>query len=127
MILVDTSAWVEYLRDTGSPVCLRVEALLSEGFHVCDPVRLEVLAGARDDAHLRQLRSLLGRGTDVPVVREHYDVAASLYRECRRQGRTVRKMMDCLIAAAAVQVGVPVLHADADFDAMVACTALRSA
>ena len=28
MILVDTSAWIEFLRDTGSAVCTRVDELL---------------------------------------------------------------------------------------------------
>ena len=44
MILVDTSAWIEFLRDTGSPVCRRVDALLASTIVVCDPVRMEVLA-----------------------------------------------------------------------------------
>ena len=36
MILVDTSAWVEFLRDTGSTACDRVEALLGGESAVCD-------------------------------------------------------------------------------------------
>lgn len=118
---------MEFLRDTGSRACERVDDLLAEGFHVCDPVRLEVLAGARDDRHLRELRALLSAGSELDLTPAHYELAASLYRECRRQGRTVRKLLDCLIAAVAVSAGVPVLHADTDFDALEACTALRSA
>ena len=30
MILIDTPAWIGFLRDTGSPVCERVEALLGD-------------------------------------------------------------------------------------------------
>jgi len=30
MILVDSSAWIEFLRDTGSPVCERVDQLLDD-------------------------------------------------------------------------------------------------
>ena len=56
---VDTSAWVEFLRDTGSPVCRRVDALLEGDMATCDPVRMEVLAGARDERHLHDLRRLL--------------------------------------------------------------------
>ena len=44
MILIDTSAWVEFLRDTGSGVCERVEELLDADVATCDPVRMEVLA-----------------------------------------------------------------------------------
>ena len=60
MILIDTSAWVEFLRDTGSVVCDRVEALLESDIATCDVVRMEVLAGARDERHLRSLQRLLG-------------------------------------------------------------------
>ena len=43
MILIDTSAWVEFLRDTGSAVCNRVDALLADEIATCHPVRMEVL------------------------------------------------------------------------------------
>ena len=55
MILIDTSAWVEFLRDTDSPACRRVEVVLAEEIAVCDPIRMEVLAGARDEQHLGSL------------------------------------------------------------------------
>lgn len=69
MILVDTSAWVEFLRDTDSPVCRRVDALLEADVATCDPVRMEVLAGARDERHLHDLRRLLARGTSILTMR----------------------------------------------------------
>ena len=50
MILVDTSAWIEFLRDTGTPVCDEVDRLLARDVAICDAIRMEVLAGARDDA-----------------------------------------------------------------------------
>lgn len=127
MIIIDSSAWIEFFRRTESPTAVRVRHALRDGFATCDPVRLEVLAGARDEKHLSELRRLLARGQDVPVGPFQYEEAASFYRQCRRQGRTVRKMMDCLIAAAAVSVDAAVLHRDTDFDALAACTALRSA
>lgn len=45
MILVDTSAWIEFLRDTGSRACVRVDALLAGGVATCDAIRMELLAG----------------------------------------------------------------------------------
>ena len=125
MILIDTSAWVEFLRDTRSPVCNRVDALLSADIATCDAVEMEVLAGARDERHLQDLRALLARATALPVERVDYEAAALLYRTCRRNGETVRKLIDCLIAAVAVRADVPVLHADADFDVLARHTALR--
>ena len=54
MILIDTSAWIEFLRDTGSTACDLVEALLARDIAICDAVLMEVLAGARDESHLQQ-------------------------------------------------------------------------
>ena len=116
MILIDTSAWVEFLRDTGSMVCARVDEILATDIATCDPVRMEVLAGARDDAHLRDLRNLLARAIVLPTEPVDYDEAASIYRGCRRQGETVRKLVDCLIAATAIRHGVGLLHSDSDFE-----------
>ena len=54
-----------------------------------------------------------------------YDDAATLYRRCRQQGETVRKLIDCLIAAVAIRGGVPVLHNDRDFDVLARHTELQ--
>ena len=85
-----------------------------------------VLAGARSAQHLRQLQALLARATLLPSAAEDFTDAALLYRMCRINGRTVRSMVDCLIAAVAVRSDVAVLHADRDFDALVVHTPLRS-
>ncbi|MDZ7674773.1 MAG: PIN domain nuclease [Acidimicrobiales bacterium] len=124
MILIDTSAWIEFLRDTGSPACDEVDRLLAEDIAICDAIHMEILAGARDDVHLRQLRGLLARATVLPTLAVDYESAAALYRSCRRRGETVRKLIDCLIAATAIRQDVAVLHADADFDALARHTAL---
>ena len=46
------------------------------------------------------------------------DRAAALYRTCRRNGETVRKFIDCLIAAVSRRANAPVLHANADLSAL---------
>ena len=125
VILIDTSAWVEFLRNTGTPVCNLVDELLAGDIAVCDPVLMEVLAGARDESHLLSLRRLLARAAVIPVQPTDYEDAAALYRRCRRQGETVRKLIDCLIASVAIRAGVPILHYDADFDVLVRHTELQ--
>ena len=116
MILIDTSAWIEFLRDTGSATCNRVDALLGGEIATCDAVRMKVLSGARDERHLHSLRRLLARAVAIPIQPADYDEAAALYRLCRREGETVRRLMDCLIAAVAIRAGAAVLHNDSDFD-----------
>ena len=126
MTFVDTSAWIEFLRDTGSPVCILVDELLSQEIVICDAVRMEVLAGARDESHLLSLQRLLARASVIPTLETDYDVAAALYRRCRRRGETVRKLIDCLIAAVAIRAGAPILHNDADFAVLARHTELRA-
>ena len=125
MILVDTSAWIEFFRDTGSAVCDRVDARLASEIAICDAIRMEVLAGARNERHLRSLRGLLARATVLPTAPADYDEAAALYRACRREGETVRKLIDCLIASIAIRADAAVLHQDGDFDVLARHTGLR--
>ena len=127
MILIDTSAWIEFLRDTGSVISDRVDALLDDEIATCHPVRMEVLAGARNEQHLGDLRGLLARGSLLPTEPTDYEEAAALYRTCRRGGETVRKLIDCLIAATAIRSAIPILHSDNDFDVLARHTPLSIA
>jgi hypothetical protein len=56
---------------------------------------------------------------------DDFALAAELYRRARRAGVTIRKTLDCLIAAPCVRTGAPILHSDADFDRLAECTPLR--
>jgi predicted nucleic acid-binding protein len=125
VILIDTSAWVEFLRDTGSAVCVRVDALLDDDIATCHPVRMELLAGARHEQQLRDLRGLLARASLVPTEPADYEEAAALFRACRRGGETVRKLIDCLIAATAMRTSIPVLHSDRDYEVLARYTPLQ--
>jgi predicted nucleic acid-binding protein len=125
VILVDTSAWIEFLRDTGSPVCEAVDRLLDQDLAVTDAIRMELLAGARDEQHLRDLRGLIARTTVLATTPGDHDQTAALYRACRQRGETVRKLIDCLIGAVAIREDVEVLHLDSDFAALARHTPLR--
>lgn len=119
MILVDTSAWVEYLRGTGSAVDARVRTAIEDDelLATTGVVLLELLAGARDERHAHDLHRLLDRCRFLPLEEpSDHEAAASVYRACRRQGATIRRLPDCLIAAVAIRTGSDLLHADADFD-----------
>ena len=126
-VLADTSAWIEYLRRTGSPANIAVRRLLaSQELLVTDVVTLELMAGARDDADELRLEALLATAEATPVIPEDWRAAARLQRRCRARGETVRRSADCLIGAVALRVGVPVLHADADFEVLARHTTLRT-
>jgi predicted nucleic acid-binding protein len=130
MILVDTSAWVEYLRATGSRVHRRMRALLESGQPLAstEVVVMEVLAGARDDSHWERLRRLLFGFDFLPLAGlSDYEDAAALYRQCRRAGKTPRSLTDCLIAVVAIRSGAELIHADRDFDTIARHAPLRIA
>ncbi len=129
MTLVDTSAWVEFLRATGSETHNAVRQLLEddERAHTTDVVVMEVLAGAGDDDHRDRLRRLLARCEHVPLQGlDDFEAAADLYRVCRTGGETVRALTDCLIAVVALRQSLPVLHADRDFEVLARHTALQA-
>ena len=120
-VLVDTSAWVEYLRGTGSPhnswIRDAIRAEMPLGW--TDPVLYELTAGTRSARRAEELRALLLRGPMIAVMGlQDWEDAAKLYRAARSKGFTVRSSVDCLIAAVAVRTGSPVLAKDRDFDAL---------
>lgn len=128
MILPDSSAWIEEMRATRSPVHLALRRLLSEGaaIAVTEPVIMELLAGARSK---REVSATRRRILAFPLlgVRDlvTYERASAVWRACRSAGEPVRNALDCLIAAVAIREGATVLHADRDFDIIARHTPLR--
>lgn len=119
MILADTSAWVEYDRATGSAADQRLTALIADDgpLMVTEPVMMEVLAGARSDAQEADLRRLLLSFGFAPFdAVTDFDVAARIYRRCRRAGVTPRGMVDCMIVAVAYRRGAALLASDVEMD-----------
>lgn len=112
MILVDTSAWVEFDRATGSRVDARLRHLIAETDEVAvtEPIVMEMLAGARDARRENDLRRLLARFALVPFrPTSHFDGAVRIYRTCRSAGVTPRGLLDCMIVAVAMAESIPVL------------------
>ena len=125
MPLIDTSAWIEYLRHTGSPTNHEVRKVITKNAEICDAIIMELLAGARDEQHVSELKRLIARAHMIPTDAIDYENAASIYRACRRFGITVRTHIDCLIAAVAIRANTPLLHKDSDFDAIARITELQ--
>lgn len=131
MILVDSSAWVEYDRATGSATDDTLTSLIqshSSDIAVTEPVLMEVLAGARSGDAAAQLRRLLTSFRWIPVEPStDFEGAAGVYRSCRQAGITPRGLIDCIIANIAMRTGSEVLAADADFATMARVVPLRIA
>jgi len=128
VIVVDSSAWIEFLRRTGSSVHLRLRQLIREraDLAVTEVVVMEVLAGALSPEDLTQLRARLHA---FPVLGLNglfgYEAAADLFRICHSAGEQIRKMTDCLVAVPTIEAGGTLLHADRDFEILARHTPLR--
>ena len=126
MLLADTSAWVEFLKGTGSGEARRMrEAIAEREVVVIDPILLEVMAGARHDDVARTQRLLEAQHLEPLAPRLDWLDGATIYRELRQRGVTVRSPIDALIAAVAIRLDVGVLHRDRDFEAIARHTPLR--
>ena len=129
MILVDTSAWVEFLRATGHPaqVTLKQHLMQRSPIATTEVVLMELLAGTRGPGEHTRLRTRLLAFPQLTIRGlPDFEHAAELYRICRHKGETVRKLIDCLIAAVAIRTGATVLHNDRDFEVLARHTRLRT-
>lgn len=121
MILVDTSAWVEFDRATNSAIDRRLTELIAAGgdIAVTEPILMEVLAGARDEPRAADLRRLLTSFGWIPAeAQTDFESAARVYRACRREGITPSGLIDCMIASIALRSNSSILSADSDFARM---------
>lgn len=129
-VLVDSSAWIEYLRDTGSEVCEHVYSLIAndESIGTTDVVIMELLMGASRQESRAKIWALLNRCVMLPVrpLLEH-ERAAALYRKCRANGFTPTNTNDLLVASVAIGKDVPLLASDADFSRIASVAPLRLA
>ena len=118
MILIDTTVWIDYLRGiTTSQVEWLEGALERQRLGLVDLILCEVLQGVRDHQQLEEVSRALSRfaifmtgGTELALA------SARNYITLRRQGYTVRKTIDCLIATFCLMHDHALLHNDRDFD-----------
>lgn len=125
MVIIDTSAWVEFFRKAGDlRVKLAVKGLLDamDGA-LCGPVEMEFLGGARPN----EMQSIKGWFDLVPYVRNDQKVwleAAENFSKIRAAGYTI-PWNDVLIATIALAKSVRVYAPDKHFRIMSETLGLR--
>ena len=119
-MIVDSSVWIEHLRDTGSASVVRLRQALvsSRALWMPDVIYMEVLCGTRDLHHFASVQMQLDQVPPLVLAypQETARHAALLYARCRWRGITIRSPNGCLIVACAIEAGQPLLHADRDFE-----------
>lgn len=120
MILVDTSVWIDYLRENSNEQVEWFEDVLSHGypFGITSVIYQEVLQGAESEKSFERLDDYLSTQTfyDPLDPIESYREAGRLYFLCRRAGFTIRSTIDCLIARVAIEHDLLLLARDRDFE-----------
>ena len=121
MILVDTSVWIDYFARKPTQESFLLENMLVANQSLCinGLIEMELLQGARSDFDYRKLQKYLVPFQYFPEIPKRYlDLAGTIYRKCRQNSVTVRKSIDCIIAANAIEEHLAVLQRDRDFEAI---------
>ncbi|CAN5910562.1 PIN domain nuclease [soil metagenome] len=119
MYLVDTSVWIDYLREEDTEAALFFAVALDRGypFGITPEIYQEVLQGAATAEDFEQLAEYLGtqRLYGLGNGIESYRQAAGLYFRCRQAGMPVRSTKDCIVVQICLEHGLLLLHNDRDF------------
>jgi len=128
MILIDSSVWIAFFNGSEGNAVSVMERLIDaeEEVYLSEYILTEVLQGFRNDREYETARRYLLR---FPIARlrdtDSYLEAAQIYRQCRKQGVTIRKTADCLIARTAMENDLYLLHQDSDFDRIASVCPLK--
>ena len=118
MKLVDTLAWIEFLRRKGDPKIKHAVARLLAADHAAYtcPVRFELLSGVKpgEEADLQQVLVL---AQNFPFEADDWTAAAQLERQLRGKGLTIPRN-DLFVAVVAKRTGLTVVCRDAHFDVL---------
>ncbi|MGD1087322.1 MAG: PIN domain-containing protein [Verrucomicrobiota bacterium] len=116
-LLVDSTVWIDFFggRKTTQTGKLELCVQNRDDICCCGFVLAEILQGVRDEKQFvavkRQFENLIYLEDD----RTTFELGATIYRELRRKGMTIRNSMDCLISAVIIQQGVNFLENDRDY------------
>jgi len=127
VIVADTSVWIDYFRGVAAPHTDLLDRALSESrIIIGDLILAEILQGFSSEREFQIARQLMdGLEYRDFVGRDMAMAAAENYRALRRQGITVRKTIDVLIATFCIENGFGLIHNDRDFDPMEQLLGLR--
>ena len=126
-LLVDTSAWSRAHHPSVREPWKR--ALLDDRLRISPAVRLEILLSARDGYSFDTLAESLSALRPAPLTTAVIRAAESAMRMLAHRSAGAQRIpiVDYLVAAAAQETGVAVLHYDRDYDTLSEIMAFESA
>ena len=119
MVLVDTSVFIPFLKNTKTPETEKLDEIiqLAIPYGICPFVYQELLQGVRTTSQFELLKQYLDtqRFYELRDGRESFAAAAKMFFDCQKAGITIRKGIDLLIAQTAIENNLKLLHNDKDF------------
>ncbi len=117
MTLVDTTVWIDFFAGRSTLQTDVLEKYVSDqDICICGVILTEVLQGIRSEKEYNTTQKYFDFLLFLPMTQSTFVRAAEIYRCLRQKGITVRKPIDCMIAAVAIEHKVPLLHSDKDFN-----------
>lgn len=120
MVLVDTSVLIDFLSAVDNSGTRAFQSILDSGiaYGITSFTYLEVLQGVRTEREFEQVKRYLDTQKFFGFLDEKasFAEAARIYFLCRKRGITINSTIDCLIARAAIENDLFLLHNDKDFD-----------
>ena len=116
-VLVDSTVWIDLLNGKQTEQTQKLKGFLQNEEEVCycGFVMTEVLQGVRSEKERFTVRQQFDNLIYLADDRSTFELGATIYRELRRRGTTVRSTIDCLISAVVIQQGVNFLENDRDY------------
>lgn len=116
MVIIDTSAWIEALRQHGkADVKKKIAHLMDEDqARFCDPILLELRNSSPRGAEKSRFNAVLSLVPSFPATETAWMLAGKYAEKLRSRGISV-PAMDILIRAIADENGAACYSLDADF------------
>ena len=127
MIVADTSVWIDYVNGVITPQTDILDQELEQNRVVTgDLIIVEFLQGFRDNKQYQAAKHLMDSLEYHDFVGKEIAVeAVENFRKLRKQGITIRKTIDVLIATFCITHDLELLHNDRDYDLMEELLGLR--
>ena len=129
MVLVDTSVLIDYLGTVENSGTRAFQSILDSGiaYGITSFTYMEILQGVRTEREFEQVKRYLDTQKFYGFRDEKasFAEAARIYFLCRKRGITISSTIDCLIARAAIENDIFLLHNDKDFDSIAKVVKLK--
>jgi len=118
MTIVDTSVWIDFLEGGNHWTKARLKEKLNDRESILynEMILLEIIQGIRERKGREEIERMFCSLVLAPQKRSTTLLAAEIYQELQRKRLRIRSVIDCLIAATAIETGAAILHKDRDFE-----------